>query len=157
MKARFSGRLRNVPCNRSCLISRGKTHRLRNWSNEDGERSAEGRRPVIQTLFQKKTWNGRPSRGNTGIKGCGLQDAGLNHLRHPVHCAFRQALPNLLRRRMFVNRPYSTCGTLGRTITRSDAHRQCRDGEQYYKRAPTPAPQTFEICEPQHVLLRRLP
>lgn len=143
---------------RSCLISHEATLiGFRTRSYEDGEGSAKGRRPVIQTLFQQKTRNGRPSRGNAGIKGCCLQDAALHHLRHPIHSIFCKALPNLLRRRVLVNRPYSTCRrTLKRAIAGSHAHRQCKHREQYYKRAPTLAPRSFEICELQHAVLTGL-
>jgi hypothetical protein len=116
-----------------------------------GERSAGWRRTVIQACFQQNIGHRWPSWGNAGIGGWSLQDAGLQHLRHPGDRVFRQTLPNLLRRRMFVQGFYRIGRrTLRRTIASSYAYGERRDRKDDNQGTPNPAPETFEICQMQH-------
>jgi hypothetical protein len=119
--------------------------------NENGERSAGWRRTVVEACFQQNTGHWRPSQGNARIRSWSLQDAGLQRLRHPVYGVLRQMLPNLFRRRMFVQGLYRIGRrTLRRTIASSYAHSQGRHGEDDDERARSPGPATLEICQMQH-------
>ena len=124
---------------------------------DNGERSARGRRTVVQACFQQNTGHWRASGGNAWIRRWSLQEAGLQHLGHPVHGVLRQTLPNLFRRGMFVQGLYWIGRrTLRRTVASSYAYGQRRHGEDDDNRAPSPAPTTLEIRQMQHLELRDL-